>query len=146
MKWNIDHSNLPVYVRVTVEGQPAVEDNRAMWDEILASEHWKPGTSILYDNSRLDALGTTATRITEESVRYFIEREAEIGPTCIAVYRGTRDIPTYSRQFQYAIRLRGSSVIIRNFADEDAAVEWLSILAIKFGPESEQSSTAVGDG
>jgi hypothetical protein len=132
MKWTIDHSNLPVYLRVNVEGKPTVESNRALWDEILKSEAWTPGTSVLFDSGRLEPLGPEANHLTQESVRYFIEYADEIGPSCIAVFRARPETYSYSRQFQYAIRLRGSAVIVRRFSDEQAAIDWLNILSGNF--------------
>jgi hypothetical protein len=125
MKWTIDHSCLPAYLRVTIEGDPTAESNFALWDELLLHDSWTPGRSVMFNVTALQEMGPAANEITQLAIQYFIENEKRIGPSCIAVVRGERGANSYSRQFQYALRLRGSSVVIRYFADEDAAAEWL---------------------
>jgi hypothetical protein len=125
MDWRIDYSPLPVYVRIVVAGTSAVADNKAMWDDLLASECWAPGTSVLFESSVIRQMGTGSYHSMQEVARHFAERAGEIGESCLAVLRADRDEFNYVSQFQYAVRLRGSSVTIRNFTDERAAVEWL---------------------
>ena len=129
MNWSIDYSPLPVYIRVTTDGTASLEDTTAMWDEILASEFWKPGTSLLFDSGAVRRLGPGGYRLTQETAHYFISKNAEIGESNIAVFRGHEEIYRFSSQFQYAVRMRGSAVIIRNFSNEQTAVDWLSIIA-----------------
>ena len=126
MKWTLDHSFLPVYLRVAIQGKSTAAANRALWEALLSHEDWRPGTSILFDVTGMEQLGDSANEITEASITYFVENKERIGPSCIAVVRGHNEINGYSNRFQYALRLRGSSVVVRNFADETSAVEWLA--------------------
>jgi len=125
MDWKIDYSPLPIFIRVVTGGTATAEDNKAMWDEILASEHWAPGTSVLLENAAARPTGTDGYHINQEMTRYFAERVDEIGNGCLAIMQADRDIYNYVSQFQYAIRMRGSSVIIRSFSDAPTASQWL---------------------
>lgn len=125
MDWTIDYSPLPVYIRVATSGSATVEDNKAMWNELLAAENWSGGTSVLLESSEARPTGTEAYQITQEMARYLIDRMAEIGESCVAFVRADRDVFNYTSQLQYAIRMRGSSVIIRSFGNEQAAIDWL---------------------
>ena len=126
MKWTFNHSRLPVYLRVDVEGSISADEMAAFWSDLIAQPDWRPGTSILIDNVRLDPLGPNAPDVIKTSTTFFIENQDAIGPSCIAIVRTTAEIYLYSRQFEYALRLRGSSVVVRNFGDETAAIEWLT--------------------
>ena len=126
MKWKFDHSRIPVYFRVDVEGSVSADEMAAFWSELIAHPEWRPGTSILIDNNHLEPLGPGAPEIIKRSTSFFIENQSAIGPSCIAIVRTTAEIYLYSRQFEYALRLRGSSVVVRNFGDEGAAIEWLT--------------------
>lgn len=142
MDWTIDYSPLPVYIRVATSGAATVEDNKAMWNELLAAENWSGGTSILLKSSEARPTGTEGYHITQETARYFIERMADIGESCIAFVRADRDVFNYTSQLQYAIRMRGSSVIIRNFGNEQAAIDWLKTIYREAEKKSEtQPST-----
>jgi hypothetical protein len=43
MKWTIDKSRLPSYVRVETSGRPDLDGLINMWDEIVESNFWQPG-------------------------------------------------------------------------------------------------------
>ena len=125
MKWTFDHAGLPAYVRVSVDGNATAEDSRALWQELIALPEWKPGTSVLIDNRSLEPMGFKNAEMVREVADLFVEKKDEIGASCIAVVRKEPERYSYSRQFEYSIRLRGSPVIVRNFFDEAAAIEWL---------------------
>jgi hypothetical protein len=125
MNWEIDFSPLPVYIRVTTAGTVSLGEHKKMWDEIVSSENWTPGTSVLMKSRALPPFGVEGYRITQDAARYFVERNADLDKTCIAVVREDPQNYYHSRQFQYAIRLRGSSVTVRNFTDENSAAAWL---------------------
>jgi hypothetical protein len=142
MDWSIDYSPLPVYVRVATSGVATVEDTKAMWNELLASENWSGGTSVLLESTEIRPAGTEGYHLTQEMARYFIERMAEIGESCVAFVRADRDVFNYISQLQYAIRMRGSSVIIRSFGNEQAAVEWLKAIYREIEKKPKNSSLA----
>ena len=143
MDWTIDYSPLPVYIRVATAGVATIKGSKVMWDEILASENWVSGTSILFEHSAARPQGTEGYHLTQEMTRYFSEKVAEIGDSCLAVILADRDVYHYVSQFQYAIRLRGSAVIIRSFADERAAVEWLEAV---YGDQTREKSDRTSAG
>src|SRR5262245_24910339 len=103
MKWTFDTAFLPAFVRISVEGKATVEDSRALWNELIALEEWKPGISILVDNRDLEPLGSSASEIVREVSDLFIGTRDEIGAGCIAVVRREPELYSYSRQFEYSI-------------------------------------------
>ena len=125
MKWTFDHSQLPVYLRVIVEGKVSVDDARALMDELVNSQQWHPGMSILVDISELPPTSDNWQVIVRELIRYFVERRHDIGKSCIATVRPHAEAYNYIRQFEYGIRLRGSEAVVRNFVNADHAAEWL---------------------
>jgi len=124
MNWEIDFSPLPVYIRVATEGTISLGEHRVLWDEILSSKQWTPGMCVLIKADTIPPSGVEGYRVTKAAARYFVERDAEIGRSCIAVVRADPQNYYHSRQFQYAIQLRGSSVVVRNFTNEATAVSW----------------------
>jgi hypothetical protein len=126
MKWTFDHSSLPVYLRVIVEGRANVDDARALLDELLESELWRPGMCILADISGLLPTAPDRQTMIQELVRYFIERQQHIGKSCIATVRPRAEAYNYIRQFEYGIRLRGSEAVVRNFINPDHAIDWIT--------------------
>jgi hypothetical protein len=143
MDWTIDYSPLPVYVRVATGGMATAEGSRVMWDEILNSEHWVPGTSVLFRHLAARLQGTEGYRLTQGLTRYFAEKVAEIGDSCLAVILVDSDVYHYLSQFQYAIRMRGSSVIVRSFTDEQTAIEWLeAVYRDQHAKKSDKTSAA----
>jgi len=126
MKWTIDHSRLPVFIRVDVDGTASSEDNIALWSALLSLNEWQPGTSVLIDNRKLEPPRIGSSQMMMDLTQFFIQRKEKIGPACIAIIRTSSEGYAYSRQFEYGLRLRGSEVIVRNFGDEKEAVAWLS--------------------
>lgn len=125
MKWTFDHSHLPVYVRVIIEGSVSIVDAYALMDELLDSERWHPGMSILVDLNNVLPASDNWHLIIKDLIGYFIDRRNIIGKCCIATVRPHAEAYNYIRQFEYGIRLRGSEVVVRNFINSDHASEWL---------------------
>ena len=96
-----------------------------MWDEILESDFWRPGLTVLMDNRKLKPL-KDADAFTHAGIEYFTKNAARIGRTCISTISAQPENFKYARQFQYGIRLRGSDVALQLFATETQAVEWLN--------------------
>jgi hypothetical protein len=126
MKWTIDHSNLPVFIRVDADGIASSKDNIALWSELLDLSDWKPGVSVLIDNRELEPPRIGSSQMIMDLTQFFIDRKDRIGSACIAIIRISSEGYAYNRQFEYGLRLRGSEVIVRNFSDENEAISWLS--------------------
>jgi hypothetical protein len=138
MKWTFDHSQLPVYVRVIVEGKANINDARALLDELVLSELWHPGMSVLVDISEMPPTGDDRFAIIQDLIQYFIERRQDIGKSCIATVRPRAEAYNYIRQFEYGIRLRGSEAIVRNFMNTGNAADWLTNHAGMCGADARQ--------
>jgi hypothetical protein len=78
VNWEIDYSPLPVYIRVATAGTVSFEDHKALWDKLLASEHWSPGIGVLMDSAAIPPTGVKGYRITQAAAKYFVERDADI--------------------------------------------------------------------
>jgi hypothetical protein len=126
MKWTFDHSRLPAFLQVSVEGQASVDDAHALLDELLESEFWRPGLAVLVDISRMLPTGADRHVIIQALIRYFVERRYDIGKSCIATVRPSPSAYNNIRQFEYGIRLRGSEAVVRNFMSTHNAAEWLT--------------------
>ena len=109
-------------------------------DDLISSERWHPGMSVLIDTSGIPPTGSNRNAIIEDLIRYFIERKQDIGKSCIATIRPRSDAYNYIRQFEYGIRLRGSEAVVRNFMSESHAADWLKNHAGMCGVETETTA------
>jgi hypothetical protein len=128
MKWTIDDSSMPMYLRVTIEGPPAIEGYLALWKTVLAHDGWQPGTSVLVDATHREPFGSQALSIVDELAQFFAENQNDFGDAFIASFVSEQESYRFSRVFEYSAHLRGCSVVLRTFPDEDSALHWLSYL------------------
>jgi hypothetical protein len=125
MKWTIDSGSMPYYVRVETSGKASPESFAAMWDEILESDFWRPGLTVLMDNRKLKPL-KDADAFTNAGIEYFAKNAARIGHACISTISSQPENFKYARQFQHGIRLHGSDVALQVWGSDTQAVEWLN--------------------
>jgi hypothetical protein len=128
MDWYIDKSPLPKYLRLVITGKPSVEEYLELWRNVLAIDDWKQGTPILQDVTGREPLGSEAHRIQTAIADLLTEHRDRIGSSNIAVFTNP-DVYNYGRILEYALRLRGSQMLIRTFENEDEAVEWLNYVS-----------------
>jgi hypothetical protein len=126
MNWTIDDSTLPGFLRLKVEGTPTREDYVSAWAHIIGHQDWKPGTSVLIDATKREPLGSQAPIIVEALADFFGRHHTDLGPVCVASITKEEQGYIYKRILEYAAKLRGSDVTLRNFDDEPTAVEWLT--------------------
>src|SRR5512142_2676387 len=124
MEWKIDRSSMPSFVRIETSGEACPESFAEMWNEVLAGEFWRPGSTVLIDNRKLKPL-KNADAFTTAAIEYFVDNRERIGKACISSISSFPYHFKYARQFQYGIRLRGSDVVLQLFGTETQAVEWL---------------------
>lgn len=129
MKWTIDDSSMPHYLRVTISGPPVIEEYLALWQAVLDHDRWQPGICVLVDATRRDTLASQALSLVDALARFFAENASKFGRTRIASFVSETEAYRFSRVFEYSARLRGSSVVLRTFPDEVAALRWLSYVA-----------------
>lgn len=129
MIWTIDNSTLPNFIRVENEGDVTFEGFSSMWDAILQSAFWRPGTPVLFDNRKINKVPSdgSGSRLTDASMRYFSSRAEEIGQSRIAILSAGDSNYRYTRQFQYGIRTRDVPVNLQVFFAEKDALAWLSL-------------------
>ena len=127
MKWRIDSTSLPSYLRVSTEGDVSAQDFTSMWNEILKYESWSPGTSVIFDNRGLRPVPQNGSGVDMTSIAtdYFESRADDIGAARIAVLMKVRENYRYARQFQIGVELRRVPVRLQMFFDEREALAWL---------------------
>ena len=108
-EWIIDMSSLPVYLTVKTEGMPSVADTTELWNELLASDHWRTGMCIMFDNRAMERFPRRRQRFRDHLVGIEISESCieRIGNARIAVLIGKPENFIYHRQFQYGLALRG---------------------------------------
>jgi hypothetical protein len=126
MNWKIDDTALPAFMRLKVEGTPTSEDYVSAWQTIIGHEGWKPGTSVLIDAKKREPLGSDAPIIVEALAEFFGKHNTDLGTTCVASVTKEEQGYIYKRLLEYAAKLRGADITMRNFDDEQAAIEWLT--------------------
>jgi len=124
MKWTIDKSRLPAFVRVDTSGEAGVSDLKTMWQEIIEGDFWEPGFPILVDNRNLKEI-KDPDKFTRAAIDFFAGNTQRVGASCIAVLSSQPDNYKYARQFQYGIRLKGSDAVLQIFSSETQALDWL---------------------
>lgn len=127
MKWSIDKSHLPEYLKLTVSGGPTAEDYVRMWNEVLSLDEWERGTPVLKDITRRAPLGPSAHEIQSAVADLLDEHRSLIEESTIAIFASAAsDIYNHDRILEYALRLRGSTMLIRTFENEKDAIDWLA--------------------
>jgi hypothetical protein len=133
MTWTIDDSSMPMYLRATIEGAPTIEDYLALWNAIVAHDDWRPGMSVLVDATRREPFGSQALTIVDELAKFFAQNSSKLGRSCIASFVSEIESYKFSRVFEYSAHLRGSSVVLRTFPDEESAMRWLAYVKAAHG-------------
>jgi len=122
MNWTIDDTELPAFLRLKVEGMPTREDYVSAWQNIIHHQRWKPGTSVLIDATLREPLGSQAPIIVEALADFFGKHNIDLGSACVASITREEQGYIYKRLLEYAAKLRGADVTLRNFDDERAAI------------------------
>jgi hypothetical protein len=125
MKWTIDKGPMPSYLRVETGGAASSKGFAAMWDEILASNVWHPGLTVLIDHRNLKP-PKHAEALTRAGIDYFAKNAVRIGKACISMVSARPEDYKYARQFQYGSRLHGCDVVLQLFGTETQAIAWLN--------------------
>jgi hypothetical protein len=86
MKWTIDTSRLPSFVRVNTGGESSADDFMAMWEGVIQSEFWAPNLPILVDNRDLKEINEP-DKFTRAAIEFFAQNSKLVGRSCIAVIR-----------------------------------------------------------
>jgi hypothetical protein len=126
MNWTIDDTALPAFLRLKVEGTPTSGDYVSAWQTIIRHRQWQPGTPVLIDATKRDPLGSQAPMIVEALAEFFGKHNTDVGPTCVASITKEEQGYIYKRLLEYSANLRGADITMRNFDDENAAIEWLT--------------------
>ena len=133
MKWTIDDSSMPMCLGATIEGEPSIDGYLDLWNAVLAHDKWRPGVSVLIDALRREPFGSQALAITDELAQFFAKNSGKLGRSCIASLASEPESYKFSRVLEYSARLRGSSVVLHTFPDEESAIHWLSYVQAAHG-------------
>jgi hypothetical protein len=124
MKWTIDKSHLPSFVRVETDGKPVLNDLMDLWQELIESDFWQPDFTVLIDNRSLGPI-SEPDKFTMGAIEFFAANKDQVGKACIATISAEPNNFKYARQFQYGIRLKGSDAVLQIFGTETQALDWL---------------------
>jgi hypothetical protein len=125
MNWHIDHTPLPGFIRISVEGKPSLPDYQRLWQDVITHDGWKPGTPILKDIRNREPLGSDGFDIVHAIAEYLVHENERVGDSLVAIVTDQEHGFRYGRVLEYAIRMRKSQVVIRTFGNEESAINWL---------------------
>lgn len=123
MRWSIEHVKAGNFVRIVLEGNFNLADQRRMIDDIVSRDFWTPGMSALFDNRKLE-YGATTVQLMKEAGANHLEYDARIGDGKAALLM--KSTPDFMRGRQYEIITQGKvSAKVGIFQEETEALEWL---------------------
>lgn len=125
MRWTFDASHLPSYLRITSEGEVTPDLYKQMWNEILSSDSWRPGMSVIVDGRDFEPVAPEHIRgMTTELANFFADRADDIGTSHIARLVNPENFQS-TRRFQYALMTRDLPMTFQIFVNESDAILWL---------------------
>lgn len=124
MKWTIQIAEGNDFIKVNLEGDYSVSEIPQTLTELFSRPDWKPGKSVLFDDTKLVLANTNLDEI-KKSSQLYSEYAANYGDSKIAVLAGSLTDFARGRQFEL---LTGNKVKtnIRIFLKEEEAVNWLN--------------------
>ena len=126
MNWQIDHTPLPGFIRISVEGKPTLQDYQRLWKDVITNDRWQPGTPILKDIRNREPLGTDGFDIVSGIAEYLVDENDRVGESLVAILAEDEHGFKYGRVLEYAVRMRNSQIVIRTFGNEESAIDWLA--------------------
>lgn len=124
MKYEIDFSHFPDYVRVTTFENATVAGFKGVLEEILCSPLWVAGTPLLLDHRRLSAVSLSVEEL-QLITEYFGFRGNQFGSAKCAIVVSDSLSFGYSRMYE----LMGGNRIHEEmgvFYDVGEAIQWLA--------------------
>lgn len=124
LNWTIDLIEPIYFVRVSAQGDFAVEDCFKMKEDFLLQDYWKPGMNILIDYRK-----TVFSNINLDILRkiggFHESKNKQIGNGRMAfLMKSPRDFG-FARQYEMITEGRVLSNV-RVFLDEDECLQWLT--------------------
>lgn len=124
MKWSIEYINKGNYFKVVNEGIYETSDSIKIYREIFSHKLWRPNSSILIDNRRVDFRNVNYLTMSQASSN-LANNSHQIGSGRIAYLTGSQLEYGVSRQFQILAQDKVSTKI-EIFKYEDEALKWIS--------------------
>ncbi len=124
MNWIISYQEDLGFVRVTTSGDFSASRFRAMVDEILAQDFWKPGMHSLFDHRELNFAGSFFASI-QAAAEDHEANSPHIGDGHCALLMTDGLSYGSGRQYQELTRDRVQSNL-QIFVDEAQALAWLA--------------------
>lgn len=125
MRWTSNTSQDPSYLRIRAEGSVTPDLYMQMWGQILASDDWRPGMSVIIDGRGFEPVAPEDLRgMTTDLANFFAERADDIGPSHIARLVNPDNFQS-ARRFQYALMTRDLPMTFQIFVHEADAILWL---------------------
>jgi len=123
MYWTIEWLDEPGYVRVALSGPYSLDDIPQMVSDIGARDFWRPGRSLLIDDSAVDVVNCTTYDI-EKMSEIFSKLDDTFGKSKVAIVAGSDLQYGLARQFQSLAEIN-TLAQIGVFRDACDAIHWL---------------------
>jgi hypothetical protein len=124
MNWATEYIEKERYVKIICDGFFSIVDHKGCFDQLFASDFWKPGMNLLFDNRDMTfgQVNADKMRIIAE---YYRGVSRLLGKCRIALLMSSTLGYGLGRQFQTFAEDKGESEI-GVFSHEKSAVDWLT--------------------
>lgn len=123
MEWTVEHGPGREFVTVVTGGEFTLRDHRAMIEDVVTRDFWRPGTAVLFDHRGLDFGGTGFAGMREAADNH-AANDARIGDGKAAVLMRTPADYGRGRQFEMLTEGRAGARV-QIFLEETEALRWL---------------------
>ncbi len=123
MYWSFENFCSPDYVLISAGGNFSDTDFASMLDELYRLDYWRPLIPLLLDESDLDMSPVTTAQLAN-AAKYFLDQNAQLGYTKIAVVLGSPAALRVAERFGFAVGSQTKAVVAA-FLDRKEAVKWL---------------------
>src|SRR5215207_4126 len=123
MYWSFEPFHSPDYVLISAGGQFTDTDFADMLDELYRLDYWAPRTPILLDERGVDLSPATTEQLVN-AAEYFLDQNAQLGYTKIAVLLRSHGAARVAERFGEAVRSQ-TKAVVEAFRDRKEAEAWL---------------------
>ncbi|HEY7634325.1 MAG TPA: hypothetical protein VH763_02165 [Gemmatimonadales bacterium] len=108
-------------VRIAGSGDPQYPEWIALFDQVLASPGFQPGTDFLIDRRGMDSIPSNQT--VEEMIDYYADHREQLGHCRLASV--TTNSAVYGMTRMAEVFAERTTVTVRVFRDMESAYRWL---------------------
>jgi hypothetical protein len=123
MYWSFENFRSPDYVLISAGGNFTGKDFASMLDELYELDYWRPRIPLLLDESEMDILPIATDQLLN-AADYFLDQNARLAYTKIAVVLGSPQAMRVAERFRQAVNSQ-TKAVVEAFLDKAEAEEWL---------------------